>query len=200
MRPLFVLDRPPGGKWNYQRIFVADTTQQVSTRPGFGSWIRLENVTVVDGDLLVRTPWSPGDKLSPAARDSVIRDAMGGKTRAMVVQTAHAYGGAPPYQKVVELRSLTASLPVLRLADPSYKNRYAEVASLQMTALPFRPPAAVVTDMRGNFQFDNDSLWWRGVRAAMPGSRVSGDGSYAFSSGDMSLTLRGAPAALADLL
>jgi hypothetical protein len=68
-----------------------------------------------------------------------------------------------------------------------------------MTALAFRPPAAVVTDMRGNFQFDNDSLWWRGVRAAMPGSRVSGDGSYAFSSGDMSLTLRGAPAALADL-
>ena len=69
VRPLIVLDRPPGGKWNYQRIFVADTTQQVSTGPGFGSWIKLENVTVVDGDLVVRTPWSPGDKLSRAARD-----------------------------------------------------------------------------------------------------------------------------------
>src|SRR5437763_2373043 len=68
-----------------------------------------------------------------------------------------------------------------------------------MTALPFRPPAAVVTDMRGNFNFNNDSLWWRGVRAAMPNSRVSGDGSYALSSGDMVLTLRGAPAALPDL-
>src|SRR5205823_5399589 len=135
VRPLIVLDRPPGGKWSYQRIFVTDTTQRVSTGPGFGSWIKLENLTVVDGDLLVRTPWSPGEKLSAAARDSVIRDALGGKTRAMVVQAAHAYGGAPPYQKVVELRSLTASLPVLRLADPSYKNRYAEVASLQMTAL-----------------------------------------------------------------
>ena len=68
-----------------------------------------------------------------------------------------------------------------------------------MTALPFRPPAAVVTEMRGNFQFDNDSLWWKGVRASMPASHVSGDGSYAFSSGDMTLTLRGAPAAFADL-
>ena len=199
VRPLIVLDRPPGGKWNYQRIFVSDTTPQQTTGPGFGSWIRFENVTVVDGDIVVRTPWSPGTSLSPAARDSVIREALDGHGRTMVVQAAHSYGVAPPYQKVVELRSLSASLPMLRLADPDQKNRYAEVASLQMTALPFRPPAAVVTDMKGNFNFDNDSLWWRGVRAAMPASRVSGDGSYAFSSGDMVLTIRGAPAALADL-
>jgi translocation and assembly module TamB len=199
VRPLIVLDRPPGAKWNYQRIFATDTTQQASTAPGFGSWIRLENVTVVDGDLVVRTPWSPGDKLSPAARDSAVRFALGGHGRTMVVQVAHAYGGEPPYQKIVELRSLNASLPMLRLADPDQKNRYAEVASLQMTALPFRPPAAVVTEMRGNFQFNNDSLWWKGVRASMPASHVSGDGSYAFSSGDMSLSLRGAPAAMADL-
>ncbi|MFL5614684.1 MAG: translocation/assembly module TamB domain-containing protein [Gemmatimonadaceae bacterium] len=199
VRPLIVLDRPPGGKWNYQRLFASDTTSAPSTGPGFGSWIKLENVTLVDGDLLVKTPWSPGTTLAPAARDSAIRAALQGHGRPMVVQAAHAYGGAPPYQKVVELRSLNASLPMLRLADPNEKNRYAEVASLQMTALPFRPPAAVVTDMRGNFNFNNDSLWWKGVRAAMPASRVSGDGSYAFSSGDMALTLRGAPAALADL-
>ena len=199
VRPLIVLDRPPGGKWNYQRIFVSDTTPQQSTGPGFGSWIRFENVTVVDGDLVVRTPWSPGKELAPAARDSLVREVLGGHGRAMVVQATHSYGGAPPYQKVVELRSVNASLPMLRLADPDQKNRYAEVASLQMTALPFRPPAAVVTDMKGNFNFNNDSLWWRGVRAAMPASRVSGDGSYAFSSGDMTLTIRGAPAALADL-
>lgn len=199
VRPLIVLDRPPGGTWNYQRIFASDTTPQQSTSPGFGSWIRFENVTVVDGDVVVRTPWSPGSDLSRAARDSLVRSALDGHGRAMVVQASHSYGGAPPYQKVVELRSLNASLPMLRLADPNQKNRYAEVASLQMTALPFRPPAAVVTDMRGNFSFNNDSLWWRGVRAALPASRVSGDGSYAFSSGDMVLTLRGAPAALADL-
>ena len=199
VRPLIVLDRPPGGKWNYQRIFPSDTTQPQSTAPGFGSWIRLENLTVVDGDLLVKTPWSPGDNLTAAARDSVVRAALNGTSRAMVIPAAHAYGGAPPYQKEVELRALNATMPVLRLADPNQKNRYAEVASLQMTALPFRPPAATVTDMRGNFNFNNDSLWWKGVRAAMPGSRVSGDGSYALSSGDMVLTLRGAPAALADL-
>lgn len=199
VRPLIVLDRPPGGKWNYQRIFATDTTSQPSTGPGFGSWIRLENVSVVDGDLVVRTPWTPGANLSATERDSLIQAALAGHGRPMVVQASRTDGGAPPYQKVVELRSLNASLPMLRLADPNQKNRYAEVASLQMTALPFRPPAAVVTDMRGNFNFNNDSLWWHGVRASMPASHVSGDGSYAFSSGDMVLTLRGAPAALADL-
>lgn len=199
VRPLIVLDRPPGGKWNYQRIFPTDTTKPASTAPGFGSWIRFENVTVVDGDLVVRTPWAPSATLSPAARDSAIQVALGGKSRAMVVHASNAIGGAPPYQKVVELRSLNATLPLLQLADPSAKSRIADVASLQMTALPFRPPAAVVTDMRGRFLFDNDSLWWKGTRAAMPGSHVSGDGSYAFSSGDMTLTLKGEPAALADL-
>ena len=199
MRPLVVLDRLPGAKWNYQRIFASDTTQPTSTTPGFGSWIRFENVTVVDGDLVVRTPWSPGTKLSPAARDSAVRYALSGKGRTMVVQASRAYGGQPPYQKVVEMRSINATFPMLRLADPSQKNRYGEVASLQMMALPFRPPAAVVTEMRGSFQFNNDSLWWKGVRASMPASHVSGDGSYAFSSGDMTLTLRGAPAAFNDL-
>lgn len=199
VRPLIVLDRPPGGAWNYQRIFHSDTTKAPSTTPGFGSWIKLENVTVVDGDLVVKTPWSPGANLTAAARDSAIQVALGGKSRAMVVRASHSSGGAPPYQKIVELRSMNARLPLLQLADPNAPNRIAELASLQMTALPFRPPAAVVTDMRGRFLFNNDSLWWKGVRAAMPGSRVSGDGSYAFSSGDMTLTLRGAPAALADL-
>jgi translocation and assembly module TamB len=199
VRPLIVLDRPPGGVWNYQRIFKSNTTQPQSTTPGFGSWIKLENVTVIDGDLIVKTPWSPGTTLSAAARDSVVQAALGGKSRAMVVHAPRAIGGAPPYQKVVELRSMNARLPLLQLADPNAPNRIAELASLQMVALPFRPPAAVVTDMRGRFLFNNDSLWWKGIRAAMPGSRVSGDGSYAFSAGDMTLTLRGAPAALADL-
>jgi hypothetical protein len=56
----------------------------------------------VDGDLVVRTPWSPGSKLSPAARDSAVRFALSGKGRAMVVKATIAYHGAPPYQKVVE--------------------------------------------------------------------------------------------------
>ena len=200
VRPLVILDKQPGRDWNYDSIFRGDTTPQTpSSGPGWGSWIKLENVTVVDGQVIVRSPWSPGAKLSLAARDSAVRDALGGKSRLMVVRASNPVSGQPPYQKVVELRSIDATVPLLRLADPSDKDRFARVAALRMTALPFRPPAAVVTAMRGDFRFNNDSLWWRGIQASLPGSRVSGNGSYVLRNGDMTLELRGAPAALADL-
>ena len=200
LRPLVVIDKQPGREWNYQSIFRGDTTpQKPSTGPGWGSWIKLENLTVVDGQLVVRSPWSPSSRLRPAAQDSAVRDALGGKSRLMVVRASNAAPGAAPYQKVVELRSLNATVPLLQLADPNDRNRLARVAALSMTALPFRPPAAVVTAMRGDFRFNNDSLWWRGINASMPGSKVSGDGSYVIDNGDMTLRLHGAPAALADL-
>src|SRR5437867_4634787 len=65
VRPLIVLDRPPDGKWNYQRIFPpSDTTkpQQVRSR-GF-PWIVLHDLTLLDGHLIVRTPWKPDTTLS----------------------------------------------------------------------------------------------------------------------------------------
>ena len=200
VRPLIVLDKQPGREWNYQSIFRSDTTTKApSSGPGWGSWVRLENLSLVDGQLIVRSPWSPSARLRPAAQDSAVRDALGGKSRLMVVPATNPAPGRAPFQKVVELRSIDATVPLLRLADPSQENRLARVAALRMTALPFRPPAAVVTAMRGDFQFNNDSLWWHDVDARMPGSRVSGDGSYVIENGDMTLELKGQPAALADL-
>lgn len=194
VRPLIVLDRQPGERWNYQQIFKRDTaTSPASNHPGWGSWLKFTNAVVVDGRLVVRTPWEPGENLRPDARDSLIREATGGGSRVFVVSVP---GG---FQKIVELRSIDATLPLLRLADPAYKDRMAKVASLKMIALPFRPPAAVVRDLKGTFLFNNDSLWWRGVAATLPGSRVSGDGSYELNTGDMALALRAAPAAFADL-
>lgn len=194
-RPVVVLDRPPGGAWNYQVIFKMDTTKKAKpSTPSWGSWIKLTDVRVRDGLLTVRTPWKPSEGLkTQAARDSAIQAVLTGQSRLMVQRVPNGF------QKVVQLRSLNADLPLLRLADPSYQFRLAQVSALSMEALPFRPPAARVTAMRGNFEFDNDSLWWKGVQAQMPQSRISGDGSYVFSSGDMNLKLHGAPAALADL-
>lgn len=37
VRPVIVLDRPPGGQWNYERIFAGDSTPTDTTQgPGFG--------------------------------------------------------------------------------------------------------------------------------------------------------------------
>ena len=193
VRPLVVLDRPPGGKWNWERIFPpSDDTRPASVRRRGFDWIVFWNVAVLDGHVILRTPWRPDTTLSRAAQDSSVRDALGGKTRNLVIAVP---GG---HQKVVELRELTTRAPIVRLAQPGYRDDLAQIASLQMIALPFRPPSAVVRDLVGVLRFNTDSVWWRDVAVRMPGSSLNGDGRYAFSTGDMVLAARARPAALAD--
>ncbi|HEY5062562.1 MAG TPA: hypothetical protein VII52_13565, partial [Gemmatimonadaceae bacterium] len=194
VHPVIVLDRPPNGTWNWQRLFPRDTTPKPPTQQtGWLDWMRFTNATVIRAQVVVRTPWIPSAQLSPSARDSVIRDALGGGSRLMIRRVP---GG---FQKIVQLDSLSGTFPLLRLSDPGVKDRLLQVSSLSMIAFPFRPPGAIVRDVKGSFPFNNDSVWWRGAYVAMPGSKATGDGSYAFSSGDMSLSVHGDPASFADM-
>ena len=44
--PVVVFDQTPGGDWNVERLFRGDTVvTRGDTVPGFGDWVRLENVT-----------------------------------------------------------------------------------------------------------------------------------------------------------
>lgn len=195
VRPLIVLDRPPNGQWNWARIFPRDTTPKpASQQTSWGDWLRFTNARVIDGQLVVRTPWKPSEGLkTQAARDSAVRDALGGGSRLMISQVP---GG---FQKTVQLDSVTATIPLLRLSQPGLKDRLLEVSSLTMKAYPFRPPAALVRDMKGIFPFNNDSVWWKGAYAALPQSRVSGDGTYVFNTGDMTMTVHSDPSSFADM-
>jgi translocation and assembly module TamB len=196
VRPLIVLDRPPGhgSKWNYQRIFPpSDTTKSRQVRSKGFPYIVFHDMTLLDGQLIMRTPWKTDTTLSRASRDSSVRDALGGGKRIMVIP--HPNGG---FQKVIELRELTARVPVLRLTQPGFKERLAEIATLQMVALPFRPPAAIVTDMAGTLRFNNDSIWWGDVAVTMPASSLRGSGRYVFTTGDMTIASRARPGAFAD--
>lgn len=195
VRPLIVLDKPPDGKWNWQKIFPRDTTPKPpSQQVGWGDFIRFTNAKVIEGQLVVRTAWHPAESLkTEAARDSAIRDVLSGRSRLMVERVT---GG---FQKVIQLDSVTAFIPFLRLSEPGYRNRLAQIADLSMVAYPFRPPGAEVRDLKGSFPFNNDSVWWKGAYAAMPKSRLNGDGSYQFNTGDLRLTLHGDPLYFSDL-
>ena len=99
------------------------------TEQGF-PWIVLHGISVLEGRLVMRTPWKTDTTLSRAARDSSARAALSGATRLMVVR-------ADSGQKVIELRDLTAQLPLLRITQPGFHDRLAQIASLKMVALPF---------------------------------------------------------------
>jgi hypothetical protein len=192
-RPVIVLDRPPNGQWNFDRIFPRTPSNPADTTHGFGSWIAFTNVTIIDGSMVVKTPWRADTSLTAAQQDSAVAVALGGKSRNRIEQVA---GG---YQKVMTFDKINAKMPKVRLADPAEPTKLMQVASLQMIAAPFLPPVVDVRDLKGTFEFTGDSLWWTKADAKLPGSRITGDGRYVYASSDMVLKLHGAPVATGDL-
>ena len=191
--PQVVLDKKPNAEWNFTTLFASADTSKKPATPGFGSWITLRNVRMTDGHVLVRMPWTPSDSLPKAARDSVVRDALAGTSRQRVIEVP---GG---YQNVMEFSNLQAALPRMRLADPDSSTRVFQVGSLAMTAALFNPPDAHVRDLHGTIYVSADSLWFRGLVAALPNTQLHGDGTYMLSSGDLDASFHAAPLALADL-
>jgi autotransporter translocation and assembly factor TamB len=194
VKPVIVIDKPPGGKWNYDRIFPRDTTTPSGPRKtGWGTWIRFSDATVLDGDLTVRSPWSPDPNLTPGATKDAVRRALGPQGRLAVVRVPNGY------QKISSFHKINGLFPLVRLEDPAYKNRLLDVAALKMIAEPFRPPVADVRALTGTFEFTSDSVWWKGARASLPATRISGDGRYYINNGDLQLRLHGDPVNPADI-
>ena len=194
VKPVIVLDEQPGGKWNYDRIFPRDTTTPSGPKKtGWGTWIRFSDVTMLDGDLTIRSPWNPDPNRTPAETNDAVRRAFGPEGRLALVKVANGY------QKVSSFHRINGLFPLVRLEDPGYRNRLIDVAALKMIAEPFRPPVADVRGLTGTFEFTGDSVWWKGARASFPATRVSGDGRYYFSNGDLHLRLHGDPVNPADI-
>jgi translocation and assembly module TamB len=192
-QPVIVLSKLPGpdSLWNFQRIFPP--TGNADTTRGFGSWISMSNVRLTDGRVTVRMPWSPSDTLAPAQRDSAVRVALAGETRSHVIEVP---GG---YQSVMDFQKIQAALPRIRLADPDTAIRLFSVGELRMLAFPFTPPGAEIRSLKGDFRMGADSLWFRDVAAALPGTRLALSGAYMLASGDVNLSTSARPLALADM-
>ncbi len=191
--PDVVVARLPNGPWNYRILWPATPPPAPGdTTTGWGSTVRLTNVTVINGFVTVRSPWAPREGVAAHVRDSLIKDALRAGSRLYIAQVP---GG---YQKVVTLERLNGKVPFIRWADPKYRTRYVRVASMTMDAFPFRPPAAHVRAATGNFEFNDDSLWWKGATGRLPNTALKGDGMYNLNSGDLRLSLALSPAAFAD--
>ncbi len=188
VNPYIVIEQFPGEDWNFNRIFPRDTVTRVGVRPtGWGTWIRFEDMTVLNGRLIVRVPWEPSSMLTEAEREHAITAALGVDSRMYVTRVQ---GG---FQRVSDFQAIDAHLPMIRLADPAADFAVIEVEKLRTHAYPFRPPGLLVRALTGTFNFTGDSLWWRGTRAELSGSRVEADGRYAIGNGDLSLRLVGNP-------
>jgi translocation and assembly module TamB len=194
VRPLVIFDKLEDEDWNWESIFPEDTTpDEPGKGPGFGDWVAFNDVEIVGGRFIVRTPWKPDSDSTGAARERVIADALAGGTRQHVVRARKGY------QQVQDFRQIDAVLPRLRLEDPDSSGVAIHVTALSGIAAPFRPPVAEIRDIEGKFFIFDDTLRFDDVRIVLPGSQVVGDGRYGIDTQELRLALRGAPVALADL-
>lgn len=188
--PVVVLDRRPGERWNFQMLTRPSGTPKDTSRHGIP--LELSNILVRHGTVLYRRPWRPDSTLTAAQRDSAIGRALRPEARS---RTEAVKGG---WQRVLEYRNLDARVTGIELPSRAAPGRVT-IASLSMLAEPYRPPGIDIRALTGVLQINRDSLWWRGARMSLPGSRVSGDGRIGFGKSGFRLDLTGAPVALADL-
>ena len=194
VHPIVVLDRKPGGIWNYDKIFPRDSvTAEGKKKTGWGTLIRFTDLTVQQGDVTIRTPWEPDASLTGAEKSDFIREELGPEGRLVLEKVGDGY------QKISKFHNINAKIPLLRFEDPAFETRRADVASLSMIAEPFRPPTADIRSLVGRFDFTNDSVWWQNVKVGMPGSRATGSGRYTIETNDLTLRAHADQIATADL-
>jgi translocation and assembly module TamB len=194
VRPLVIFDKLEDEDWNFESIFPEDTTpDKPDEGPGFGDWVAFNDVEVIGGRFIVRTPWKPdGDSAGPA-RERVIATALEGGTRQHVVRARKGF------QQVMDFRQINTTMPRLRLEDPDSSGIAIQVTALSGIAAVFRPPVAEIRDVEGTFYVINDTLRFDDVKIVLPGSNIAGDGRYGIDTQELRLALQGAPIALADL-
>jgi len=190
--PVVVLTQSASGIWNYARVFPSSGAPSDTSQRGFGSWIAMTNVRVLDGDVTVRMPWRPDSTLTGAARDSAIGAALGPASRMIVV------AGPDGYEKTIAVHAVTMRVDSLRLADPDHPVKRAQFASLSADLALFRPPDAIVRDLTGTLYLDGDSLWTPHATVLMPASRISARVAYALASGDLDVWAHAGPVSVAD--
>src|SRR5665213_2627593 len=190
--PVVVLVQGQDGIWNYARVFPASGASSDTTQRGFGSWIAMTAVRVIDGDVTIRMPWRPDSTLSGAARDSAIETALSPKARLMV---AAVPGG---YEKTIAAHAVTTRIDSLRLTDPDHPVKLARIASLSTDLALFHPPDATVRDLVGTLYLAADSLWMPQATVLMPRSRITARVMYMFTNGDLDVRAHANPVALAD--
>ncbi|MEO7714337.1 MAG: hypothetical protein ABIV10_15600, partial [Gemmatimonadaceae bacterium] len=187
---LVIADRQPGARWNFQSLMrPRDSSTRSATRrvPP-----ELADITVRHGRVVYRRPWQPDSALASDRRDAAIAAALRATARS---RTERVPGG---FQRVIEFRDVDARIPSVVLATEG-RPTTVRIASLSMIGEPYRPPVLDVRSLSGTLHASKDSLWWQGLRLALPGSRISGDGRLDLDRPGMAVTLVAAPLALADL-
>lgn len=190
-----VLDQPPGEEWNFLRIFP--TEEEPDPAPpdpeGWGSWLEVQNATVQEARVILRTPWEPDPDLPPELRDERRRQALAGDGPAILEEVP---GGV---QQVMGFHPDHGALPRILVAHPHEPAPSLRVASLEGRAQIFRGPPAEITGLSGYLDLSGEEMILEGVELSLPGSRLSAEAWLEPETGEGEVRLTAEPVTLSDL-
>lgn len=184
VKPVIHLEQSPGGAWNYERIFPRSEGAVGDSIPGFGDWIALRNVSLRQGILTVRRPWSPDASVSGPTRDSVVRAALAGETRLRVESDGNGF------TQRMSFTDINGRLSEAIIADPGASEMRFDVDSLSLVAAPFNPPPLRIRQLSGHIRVGEDSVSIPDLVLVLPASRATGTVAYLVESGDLHAALR----------
>lgn len=175
VQPYVNIVQHKGGRLNIEELLRLGGPP--SPHPGPKPLVVLRNVTITDGDVVLRLQSSP-------ARDDSLHeiDAFGTDGR----------------RRVRRFRHLTTFVNAFRISAPGQRGLRLDMAGL---AVDIDDPAVTLTDLRGTVAIDGDSLEADLPVVRLPASRVAVRGKVAWPHGTMryDLDIKSTAAALADV-
>ena len=191
-RPIVTVSKTAGDLWNYERIFQGGDTVSGAPRLGWGSWVDLHGITVLNGTLLVHQPYPADDEVRRTVGDSAAF-ALARESRVKVERVGSSI------RQTMEFRDINARIPRLVFAHPDSTAMSFRVRQLSMQATPLEAPDVVVRNMEGDVRITDDTVTLRGVDLSLPDSRIKGAVLYHVSAGDVELDLKSDTLAFADI-
>ena len=191
VKPVIYLTKTPDEDWNYERLFASDGGTDESL--GWGDWIALRNVTLVNGTLVMQRPWDTDSGVTGARRERAIAEALAGKTRTRVDRASYGL------RQTIDFRSINARMSSILVADPASRDIVLEIDSLAMIAAAFHPPLIDVRHFAGEVRVGPDTVTAPKFTLHLPQTRSEGTMLYLLATGDMFGSLKSDTLALADL-
>lgn len=165
---LFLRRLPGDSLWNYQQVLV-DTTRAPSNRPGRATII--DELSVVDGEAMVRLPWEPDDALSERAQRREIREVLTDTAREIVERVP---GG---FLRTMLFGVERGRITKLTIAPPERGGMYLSIDRLRGRAQLYRGPLLRISDARGELSLREGLLRYRAPQLVLPQSRLQSEGA-----------------------
>ena len=167
IRPRIYLEKHRSGRLNFEEVLRIG--EGPPGQPGPGTLVDFHDVTIQDGILTVRTPWSPAGHLrGQAAADSALAAA-----RLVAGRRIEDGGSGEGLQQYRTIEALNARFSRARISTPDREPILLQVDSMSMLV---SDPLIDVRVMAGEIRQQDDTLWFDLRRAELPGTRGTARG------------------------